>query len=318
MLPKSAVIMDDHGHKPPSLPPPTHPVTPQVIQPIQPSLGIMATMVFQDGTVNEHSKHITTAAHRLAKSFFDGDANFILDIASIDRFLSNYIFDSFEDKVKAFQEAATKFKHLGYSIMANGFVNHEKLSRSLSPLTNMEFTLFDQNTTDIPPIFGNNYGPPLTHSAPHPIKQESPSFTPHLSSAFTPCLAPASFPDHNTTSLLDYIETPWPMLPVNATILDQHSPTAPPIMLSNITDDYNHITSEIVLVAPVDSRLTLPMDIDRQSPVAAKILSCIGIKWMTCLTNASDPNLSYPDMAITSNYLQGPAKTLMMDGSTKN
>ncbi|KAF8629733.1 hypothetical protein AX17_005580, partial [Amanita inopinata Kibby_2008] len=39
---------------------------------------------------------------------------------------------------------------------------------------------------------------------------------------------------------------PRPMLPVNATILDWHSPTALPIMSSNITDDYNHITSEIV------------------------------------------------------------------------
>ncbi|KAF8624082.1 hypothetical protein AX17_007222 [Amanita inopinata Kibby_2008] len=122
--------MDDHSYEPPSLPPPpTHPATPQVIQPIQPSLGVMATMVFQDGTVNEISEHIATAAHCLAKSFLDGDANFIPDIASIDRFLGNYIFDSFEDKVKAFQEVATEFKLLGYSITANGFVHHEKLSR---------------------------------------------------------------------------------------------------------------------------------------------------------------------------------------------
>ncbi|KAF8633082.1 hypothetical protein AX17_004683 [Amanita inopinata Kibby_2008] len=277
--------MDDHGYEPPSLPPPsTHPVTPQVIQPIQPSLGVMATMVFQDGMVNETSEHIATAVHCLAKSFLDGDANFILDIASIDRFLGNYIFDSFEDKVKAFQEAATEFKLLGYSIMSNGFVHHEKLSRSLSPIVNPDNAILDDNNTmDFPSIFGNKHRISPTHSTTTFIKQESLNYTPRL--------APASFSDRNTTPPLEYIthiETPRPIIPINGTILDRRSPTAPPIMSTNIITSHDHSTSDIMLMALVDSGLTLPMDIDRLSLVAVKVLSRIGSKWMTILDDISD------------------------------
>ncbi|KAF8630022.1 hypothetical protein AX17_005507 [Amanita inopinata Kibby_2008] len=72
------------------------------------------------------------------------------------------------------------------------------------------------------------------------------------------------------------------------------------------------------LAIPNDSRLILPMDVDRHSPVASKILSRIGSKWMTCLTNASDPDLSYPESALVFNNIPGPPRPICIDSSTKN
>ncbi|KAF8625491.1 hypothetical protein AX17_006840 [Amanita inopinata Kibby_2008] len=124
---------------------------PDANTPIQLPLGITAIRVYQDGSTEEQQEHITTAAHLVAKSFLDGDAVFILAISSIDSFLNNYLFNSFDDRVAAYQDSSQEFLKLGYSIAANGFVHHNKLTRSLSPLPTPP-TIFTSQTP-VTPLF---------------------------------------------------------------------------------------------------------------------------------------------------------------------
>ncbi|KAF8631497.1 hypothetical protein AX17_005080 [Amanita inopinata Kibby_2008] len=110
---------------------------------------------------------------------------------------------------------------------------------------------------------------------------------------------------------LDYIpavEAPQPTVPVNMSHFDRRSPTAPPNLAPQ---SHTHLTHS-------DSRIILPMEVDRHSPVAAKVLSRIGSKWISTLTNTSDPNLSYPEANLIFNNIPGPAKPLVIDSSSKN
>ncbi|KAF8631516.1 hypothetical protein AX17_005076, partial [Amanita inopinata Kibby_2008] len=291
--------MDDRDHGPPPHGNPSP--TPSNVQPIPASSGIMAIPIYQDSTVSDHSEHIATSAHAVAKDFLDGNTSFNPVTATVNNFLDNYLFDNVNDRNTAYQETVREFTHLGYSVTANGIIGHTLLRPTPSPAPFPSHPHIATINPNVIPQFDDILNSPLTNmtSSGHP----SPYATPHLSNfTVSGC--------HSTTPL-DYIlavEAPQPTVPVNMSHFDRCSPTAPPNLAPQ---SHTHLTHS-------DSRITLPMEVDRHSPVAAKVLSRISSKWISTLTNASDPNLSYPDANLVFNNIPGPAKPLVIDSSSKN
>ncbi|KAF8625773.1 hypothetical protein AX17_006761 [Amanita inopinata Kibby_2008] len=216
--------MDDRDHGP--LPHGIPPSTPSAPQPIPASSGIMALMVYQDGTTSDHSEHIATAAYVAAKAFLDGNAPFNPAIASIPGFLNNYLFDSDEDKQSAYQETARKFKLLGYSVSDNGTIQHHMLNPTPAPTPLTSYPPITTITSSATPsFFDNGYNSPLTNfaSSGHPSPCSTPRPTNHN-----------AYGRHSTTPL-DYVpvvEAPQPTAPINLLNLDRRSPTAPPNLAS--------------------------------------------------------------------------------------